>query len=153
MAVDTISINTGLDGFVFPSAISKISDRKIDATVLFKQAADFIGIEVLAQTAAMHVRYLCDFNKHAFLLKVERFEDTLVLKSNIVYDIYGEVIAKTDFVYSCRLSMCKDGEAVNSGIVVIAVKSYDDIFKKEVLKEYYRNRLNFCMGNKPSTIP
>lgn len=144
-----ITVNTGLDGFVFPDAILKISDHRVLASVSYQQKykhshmTGFMGLEALAQTAAMHVRHLCNFEKHAFLLKVEEFDEEQALIPGVDHEIEGQLAGKTDAAFSYRLFMKRGeggGVSVNRARLIIAVKPYDDLFKREALEAYYKER-------------
>ncbi len=146
MAVETLHVHTGLDGFAFPHGFREMGDTRLGAWVRFDRAAGFMGLEALAQTAAMHVRYLCDFDKHAFLLKVKAFDEYQALIPGVRHDIAGELVARTDTTFSYALSMACAGTPVNRGAVLISVRPYDDLFRADRLKAYYRRRFKRVWG-------
>lgn len=140
-----INVNTGLKGFVFPDTILEIDKSRVRASIVFKcQDAPvpwFLGIEALAQTAAMHVRYLCGFKRHAFLLKIGEFHEAEQPVSGVEYEIQGVLGAGTDSAFSHGLTMgTKTGRSIITATLVIAVKPYDDLFRRTSLEAHYRAR-------------
>ena len=64
------SINTGLNGFILVDRSIQAGKQDISGLKTFANAPAYLGLESLAQLGAFHVRYITEFKRHAFLLKI-----------------------------------------------------------------------------------
>ncbi len=98
----------------------------------------FAGIESLAQAGALHTRYINDFSRHAFLLKIQR----CTLPPGPVLDgeflIRGVLTGQSAASCSYSLAMEKDGLTVMEGSFLIATVEYDSRFRMDILENRYR---------------
>ncbi|MBI9087952.1 MAG: hypothetical protein JEZ12_01895 [Desulfobacterium sp.] len=168
--MDRITIHTGMAGFHLLTAVSFMDGECIRGRAVLDDPSSFVAMECLAQLGALHVRSLCDFSKHAFLLKVERFSLTgqgripgkLALSGNLVarsqaafsYDLWAQ--GEGQEVCSGRLSDPRvksavqrvqgEGKEVCFGRFVFSVKDYDDRFRKAILRKRYKE-IFACLTN------
>ncbi len=70
--MDVIGINIGLEHFLGVDQITEVRADAIKGSRKFSNVPFYLCLEALAQVCALHVRYITDFEKHAFLLKVTR---------------------------------------------------------------------------------
>lgn len=97
-------------------------------------------MEALAQLGAMHVRYIHDFQNHAFLLKINRFEPLAAHSLNGTYSLTGKCVSKSHRAFVYTLTAAGDFGESFSGEFIFAVADYDKNFKQEILTRHYRQR-------------
>lgn len=144
--METIEINTGLEGFILPEKVLFCSETKIQGETCFENGPVFLGMEAMAQLGALHVRYLNRFECHSFLLKVtscsqpdrEQLEGKLLLS--------GELVHHSRKAYSYKLEASQQGETLFSGEFLFATVDYDPSFQEEILKQHYQNVFS-CLLN------
>ncbi|MFH2091942.1 MAG: hypothetical protein ABIJ31_06230 [Pseudomonadota bacterium] len=137
--MDRITINTGMAGFLLLKGIRAVSSEKIIAWTCFSDAPAFEIIEALAQTGAMHVRFLCEFDCHAFLLKINRFECFTTRPFSGEWQLQADLMIRTQSAFSYQVTAAARGKALCSAELSFAVKPYDQRFKQGDLKAHYRN--------------
>ncbi|MDM8518118.1 hypothetical protein QUF76_18125 [Desulfobacterales bacterium HSG16] len=144
--ISEFNINTGMKGFVLIDRVKEISQETIFGNSIGLNGFLFKGIEVLAQFGALHVRYLCDFKSHAFLLKVENCNFFVQSLSEGKIDLEGQLVSKSQSAFSYDLSAKSDGSIVMSGKFLFAVTNYDSRFKSELLEQHYK-QVYSCLRN------
>ncbi|SPD73017.1 conserved hypothetical protein [uncultured Desulfobacterium sp.] len=137
-----ITINTGLDGFIFVDKIHMMDAGNIQGTRRYTDAPIYLGIESLAQLGAYHVRFLTEFEKHAFLLKINMCGTPSIGKLNGAYSLSGKLISRSSSAFSYMLCSMQDGIIRFEGEFLFATTDYDNIFKKEILQVHYRDLLS-----------
>ena len=139
-------VHSGLPAFLLLDAITAAGDKTITGAREFSAALPWLGIEALAQLGAFHVRQLTGFQKHAFLLKINRF---LLPQSETLqgrYLLQGTLVSrsKTAFVYELQ---AMQGTALEfSGSFLYATVDYDDTFAESKLYNHYL-RIFRCLQN------
>lgn len=138
MEKDRLHINTGLKGFVVPDRICAVSEDKIAGLAEFNDSPPFLAIEALAQLGAFHGRYLCGFEKHVFLLKVDHFSifDCKNISGSV--ELSGALRAKSQTVFAHNMSAKRYGKLIFFGEFLFAASEYDDNFQREKLKQHYK---------------
>lgn len=135
-----ITVDTGLDRFLMIDRITAVSSSRIlaEKNILKTEERIFTGIETLAQTGALHVRYLLSFSKHAFLLSIKSYEGPTKLPSGL-YTISGlcENRSRDAFEYSIKAESMDGGTF--KGRFLFAVSNYGSDFKQTHLEDHYRN--------------
>lgn len=135
-----ITVHTGLDRFLMVDRITEVSSSRIlaEKNILKTEERIFTGIETLAQTGAIHVRYLLNFRKHAFLLSIKSYDGPAQLPSGL-YTISGlcENRSRDAFEYSINAESM-DGSSFK-GRFLFAVSDYGRDFKRTHLEDHYRN--------------
>ncbi|MFH2059951.1 MAG: hypothetical protein ABIJ59_13735 [Pseudomonadota bacterium] len=150
METDRLDINTGMDGFILLKGIRSVSLEQINGWACFYNATAFEAIEALAQLGAMHARFLCDFDRHAFLLKINHFNGFNKTNFTGDFDLQGKLVVKTQSAFTYQLtagSVATFGEkSICSGEFSFAVLNYNQRFKQGVLKAHYR-KVFLCLSN------
>ncbi len=125
-------------GFVLLDRILEVDTGFILGEKTFHGDPAYLGIEALAQLGAYHVRFLNDFGKHAFLLKIQFCtlpEDSAVEGS---YRLHGEIQAVSAHSYRHRLEARREETAAWGGVFFFSTVDYNDRFKKDLLQTHYR---------------
>ncbi|MEN6466398.1 MAG: hypothetical protein ABFD62_14595 [Syntrophaceae bacterium] len=133
-----ITIHSGMRGFVMLDRIHDISPRGITAGLRLAKAPLFAGIEALAQAGALHTRFINNFSRHAFLLKVRSCTLPTAPRLDGDFLIRGALTGQSASSCSYNLALEKDGRAVVEGGFLIATVEYDSRFKMDVLETRYR---------------
>ncbi|MCP3924370.1 MAG: hypothetical protein GY714_17480 [Desulfobacterales bacterium] len=133
--MERIEINTGLKSFLCIDRISEISDKHIKGAYTIKSENSFTAMESLAQLGALHVRYLTDFERFVFLLKINSF--SLPDFPNGTFNITGNLIANSRGAYSYKLK-AEDKNRAFFGEMVFGVTDFDSIEKKENSNSHYK---------------
>jgi hypothetical protein len=143
--MEQITINTGLDRFVLLDEITQIVSGYIKGCKHFSKAPIYLGMEALAQLGAMHVRYLVDFQKHAFLLKIKSFSQTSGLKADYNflsgrYQLSGKQVSKSSNAFSYDVRAEKNNTVCFKGEFVFGAVDYgnQDGFKRKAVETHYK---------------
>ena len=139
-------INSGLPDFLLLDAIMGTDEATIEGTRQFSASLPWLGIEALAQLGAFHVRELTAFQKHAFLLKINRFllPDSATLEG--CYRLAGELVSRSSGAFVYELQGIKGKKVEFSGNFLYAAVDYDDIFAESRLHNHYL-RIFRCLQN------
>jgi hypothetical protein len=125
-------------GFQLIRRVTDVSDRRIQADAAFAQWPVYTGLEAMAQLAALHVRYSLDFERHAFLLKVERCDlptlETLAGDFSLTAERTSQ--SSQSFIYGVIAQ--GPGDLTMQAQLLVGTLDYDERFKKDRLKRYYR---------------
>lgn len=141
-----ITVNTGLDSFILVDRIIQAEARLIRGIRTFKHVPAYLGIESLAQLGAFHVRYITDFQKHAFLLKINQYLMPSQTDLHGTYALSGVLVSRSESAFSYGLQAKKEGRVQIEGVFLFATVDYDRQFKQEILHEHYRNVFS-CLQN------
>lgn len=136
--MERIDINTHMDGFHLLTSVTDIDERRIGGTATFVDQPAFVVMESLAQLGALHVRWLCDFSKHAFLLKVERFSLPRESRISGTLALSGRLMVRSQAAFSYDLTASGGWENPLMGRFLFSVKAYDDTFGKKILTTRYK---------------
>lgn len=141
-------IHTGRTGFVMLSRVSGIGPEHIDATAVFGgfHAEVHTAIETLAQAGALHVRYLEDFKRHAFLLTIDRFHGKIPAKADGERLVHGRLISRSRQAFAYDLNLSSNGVIEARGRFLFAVQDYGGRFDRHRLETHYRNLFS-CLKN------
>ncbi len=144
--MERLIVNTGLDGFTMPDKVTTLNDTTVAAVKSLdtKNDNDLIKIETMAQVCALHTRFRFNFDKHAFLLKIDEYKTISALSGNGEILIRATIVsaAKEAFSYSVR-ALHGEKEIFN-GRLLIAVTNYSETFNKKELTKHYR-KLFLCL--------
>ena len=139
-----IKINSGLDSFVLLDRISETNAEKITGEKRYFNDPVYLGIESLAQLGAFHVRFINDFEIHAFLLKITHCH---VIGSRILHGEYlidGRLINQSKSSYSYFLRAKKEDQIQIEGEFLFSTLKYNNNFNKKILEKHYR-RVFSCL--------
>ncbi|WP_139795859.1 hypothetical protein [Desulfocicer vacuolatum] len=136
--MERVGINIQMDSFHLLTSVTELDKGIIRGTAAFIDQPAFVVMESLAQLGALHVRWLCDFSKHAFLLKVEHFFLPGESRISGTLELSGKLVVRSQTAFSYDLTASGICEAPLMGRFFFSVKEYDDTFKKEILKTRYK---------------
>ncbi len=139
-------INTGLKGFLLLKGITDTDNKTIHGWTTFSHAPAFLSMEALAQLGGMHARYVCGFDSHVFLLKIDRFESLNEPNLNGKFDMSGELLVKTQSAFTYRLKGVLEEKVCVSGKFSFARQTYDERFKQKCLQEHYKRGFSCLCG-------
>lgn len=147
--MEKIIIDTGLENFIMPDKITKITETSIDAvkTVNREPLPLFQKIETLAQICALHTRYRTEFQRHAFLLKINTFKEGSGENTTGSYRIRANLTGNGKSAFSYSVSAGVHGRKMYTADLIIAVSDYDEAFKAKELSEHYRSIFSCLMTN------
>ncbi len=149
--MERIDINTQMDGFHLLTSVTDLDQGMIGGTAAFVDQPAFVVMESLAQLGALHVRWLCGFSKHAFLLKVERFSLPSERRISGLLALSGWLVVRSQSAFSYDLTASGAWEGPLRGRFLFSVKEYDDTFEKEVLTTRYREVFQ-CLTSASGTV-
>ena len=138
--MEQLIIRSRMQHFQVLTRIQHVSKRRMRAIATFAQSPSYCLVESMAQLAAMHVRHSLDFDRHAFLLKIQSCDLTLrpILNSDV--DLTAERISHSSNAFAYRVSaLVPDGESFGAELL-IGTREYDRKFRKECLNPYYQKR-------------
>lgn len=141
-----IKINSGLPNFLLLDAITSVEEKTIVGAREFSHDFPWLGIEALAQLGAFHVRERTDFQKHAFLLKINRFllPPSATLQGR--YLLQGTLVSHSRAAFVYELQAIKGKMLEFSGNFLYAAVDYDDTFTESRLRNHYL-RIFRCLQN------
>lgn len=126
--------------------ISRVEARAIEGIKTFFNAPVCLGVEALAQLGASHVRHLAGFERHAFLLKINRCVLPLSEALNGGCLLYAGLICQSDSAFTYELAVEQNGQNLLKAECIFALVPYDLFFKKEILKTHYQQVFS-CLKN------
>ncbi|MHC1728199.1 MAG: hypothetical protein AB9866_19705 [Syntrophobacteraceae bacterium] len=136
--MERVVVRSGLTGFLLLDSISEINPEAISGSRHFQNAPPWLVMESLAQLGALHVRYLCNFEKHAFLLGVRRCGVSSGKTSGTCL-LSGRSLAVSSSAFSYNLLAVGGKDTRIEGEFLFAVVEYDQVhFKEDLLREHYK---------------
>jgi hypothetical protein len=141
-----IVIHSGRNSILMLDAIQSVSLTQISGTRSFFDDPLSAGLEALAQLGAFHMRYLTAFERHIFLLKIEKccFSEGGPLQGE--FTLFGELLNRSDSAFYFRLMAEKAGQTAIDGEFLFAAVDYDKNFKRESLQNHYEKVFS-CLQN------
>ncbi len=142
--INRIEVNTGLEDFVLLDRILEAGVATIAGKKKYFNDPAYLGIESLAQLGAYHVRFINDFEIHAFLLKISR---CCVIGNKILHGEYlidGRLINQSKSSYSYFLRAKKEDQIQIEGEFLFSTLKYNKNFNKKILEKHYR-RVFSCL--------
>ncbi len=141
-----IEFNSGMNDFLPIDSITQAGPTEIIGSVSFTNSPIYVGLEALAQLGGYHVRYLTNFERHAFLLKINRCMLPGQSMVNGGYMLHGALVSRSMSAFSYNIQAKKGGVIKMQGEFLYATIDYDHNFKKDILKEYYQKAFS-CLKN------
>ncbi|MEN6437797.1 MAG: hypothetical protein ABFD97_04385 [Syntrophobacter sp.] len=136
--MERIVLRSGLSGFVLLDEISDAGPDSVKGSRRFESAPPWLGIEALAQLGAYHVRFLCGFEKHAFLLGVKRCVLPRARDLSGSWRLSGTLKNRSSSAYSYDLTATGPDEATLGGEFLFATTEYDDgVPREDILRAHY----------------
>ncbi len=142
-----ITIQTGLNGFRMLDRITGVQSSVLIAekTIQSPETKGFTGIEILAQAGALHVRYLLDFKRHAFLLGIRSYEGPSCPEPGR-YTVTAVCRNRSRDAFEYDLEGKGPEGLIFKGLFLFATREYGHDFQKNRLEGHYRN-LFACLMN------
>lgn len=155
----TIEIRSGLNDFLLLDRILQCKEDKLGAEKYFSSSEQYLLLESCAQAAAFHVRYLCDFHRHAFLLQIKYFQGLTVPGSRFLAEerqspeensinpesgiqgrvgISAEMISCSQSTFAYQVHARQEEEVLARGELLIGTTEYNRDLPEERLKPYYQ---------------
>jgi len=145
-----VNIRSGMHNFILLDRIFNMSRDRIIAGKVLRKEPLFTGIEALAQAGALHTRYINDFDRHSFLLKIRNCTILTSRELNGEFLIRGELTARSAASFSYRLQLEKKSLLVMGGDFLFGTVEYDSRFRKDILDNRYRKIFSCLLtGIKP----
>ncbi len=136
--MESLKIRSRMKHFKLVSRITRFSARVICGEADFDHLPVFGGLEALAQVAALHVRCCLQFERHAFLLKVDGgfwpAQDALTG----CYRLRADLGSRSSNAFAYRVQAEGPPGVMLTADLLIGTKPYDGLFKEEILKPHYR---------------
>lgn len=137
-----IIYNSHLSKYFIIDSIYGVSDIKICGTVCFDNLPSFMIAEVLAQLASFHTKYCIDFEKHTYLLKIQKHDCFEIEALNGEFQIEGVLAGKSDSAYSYELTARNDNKTFMTKLI-IGIDSSGTNFSNDLNKR--NKRLFECL--------
>jgi hypothetical protein len=141
-------INTRLQEFQLLDAVTEVDGKNILGIRRFSHAPSWLGVEALVQLGAFHARFLTRFDRHVFLLKINRCLMPRQLMLEGEYHLEGRLLSRSSNAFSCELTAIKEGMLEISGNFLYAAVDYDERFQEERLRDRYLKAFE-CLRNVP----
>lgn len=133
--------------FVLLDSIGSVDIHRLVAYRSFTCSPIWQGLEAMAQAAALHQRFLCDFSQHAFLLSLDECPYPAVDTLNGSVQINAHLLGQTQRAAAYEVEAL-DSQGAWSLQLHIGLAPYDSIFKQHLLESHYR-KLFACLTKKP----
>ncbi len=134
----SIEIQSRLKHFRLVARITHICAAGIRGEADFDCMPVFGGLEAMAQLAATHVRLGLQFERHAFLLKVNRGRWPTQDAITGCYRLSADLCSQSSNAFAYRVKAEGPAGLTLKADLVIGTKPYDGEFKEEILKVHYR---------------
>jgi hypothetical protein len=134
-----IRITSRLRHFSLLARITRITADGIGAIADLNGMPDYCGLEAMAQLAALHVRHCIDFQRHVFLLKVNRGRWRLQDKLQGCYRLSAERYSQSSHAFAYRVKGQGPGDGMLTADLLIGTRPYDHEFREDILKMHYKN--------------
>ena len=110
----------------------------MEAVATLNDAPSFVGLEIMAQAAALHVRQMTDFTRHAFLLSVQNctLPPDAVLEGR--YRVKAVMGHQSSDAFSYHVIASGPDGARCECELLIGTCAYDDRFPELELSTHYR---------------
>ncbi len=137
--MDIIAIRSDLSGFVMLDGILDAGPDFIEGFKRLDRAPLYLAIEALAQLGAFHVRYLVDFQKHAFLLGIKSCSLPPQVELSGNCKLFGKLESRGSSAFSYRLTAnLEDGAAINGEFMFALAEYGESGFNRDILQSHYR---------------
>jgi hypothetical protein len=133
-----LTIHSRMPCFQLIRHVTDISSRDVRAETAFAQWPVYAGLEAMAQLAALHVRYSLAFERHAFLLKVDRCDLPPLETLDGSFRLSAERVGQSSQSFAYGVTAQGPDDLALQAQLLIGTLDYDGRFKKEHLKQHYR---------------
>ena len=134
----TLEIRARLKHFRLIASLDQVGAESIAGFACFEHVPPFAGLEALAQLAALHARYLLDFRRHAFLLKVVDFRGLpgRVLEGRFL--VRARLASHSRDAFRYLVAAEATAKERLAGELLIGVRDYDARFEEKILYAHFR---------------
>lgn len=136
----TRQIHSHLKHFQLLERIVDVTPTSIGASCCFVKVPAYLLLEAMAQLAALHVRHLMGFRRHAFLLKVAGFDIPSLELAAGSYHLAADQVYQSSNAFSYRVASQGPGGKRHGAELLIGTQAYDGQFQKTHLMAHYRKR-------------
>lgn len=136
--MESIKIRSRMKHFKLVARITRVSASGIWGEADFNRMPVFGGLEALAQLAAMHVRFCLQFERHAFLLKVNRGPWPAQDALTGCYRLWADLGSQSSNAFAYRVQAEGPPGVMLNADLLIGTIPYDGEFKEKILKPHYR---------------
>jgi hypothetical protein len=133
-----LTIKSHMPCFQLIRRITHVSDRRVRADATFAQWPVYTGLEAMAQLAALHVRCSLAFERHAFLLKIDRCDLPPLETLNGDFSLTAERVGQSSQSFAYRVIAQGPDDLTLQAQLLIGTLDYDEQFKKDRLKQHYQ---------------
>jgi hypothetical protein len=144
-----LTINSHMPCFQLIRRVTDVSDRCIQAESAFAQWPVYTGLEAMAQLAALHVRYSLAFERHAFLLKIDRCDLPTLETLDGDFSLTAERVGQSSQSFAYGVTVQGPDDLTLQAQLLIGTLDYDERFKRYRLKPHYR-KLFEALRNGPT---
>lgn len=142
-----LTIDSHMPCFQLIRRVTDVSNRRIQAVAAFAQWPVYTGLEAMAQLAALHARYSFDFERHAFLLKVDRCDLPMLETLAGDFSLTAERVSQSSQSFAYGVIAQGVDDLTIQAQLLIGTLDYDEHFNKDRLKPYYRKLFEaLCNG-------
>ena len=136
--METLNISSRMPHFRLITRVAAVSPAHLEAEATLNDAPAYVGLEIMAQAAALHVRQKMDFTRHAFLLSVQHCTMPPVADLKGGHRVKAVMRHQSSDAFSYYVSASgPDGSRFECELL-IGTRAYDDRFPKSKLSTHYR---------------
>lgn len=136
--METLTIQSHMPHFRLINRISKLSTKGMRGEVEFNRTPLFAGLESMAQFAALHVRQHFQFERHAFLLKVQHCRMPAMDHIDGCFRIAADLDSRSSIAFHYQ-TVAQGPHGIDfEAVLLIGTKDYDDKFPEDILKPHYQ---------------
>jgi hypothetical protein len=136
--MEALNIPSRMARFCLIGRLSAVSPKEICAVVHFDGAPAYTGLEAMAQVAALHVRRILDFERHAFLLRVYDWQLPFAHCLTGEFRIRAGLRSHSSSAFRYEVAaLGADRLDLNSSLL-IGTRDYGDRFSEDILKVHYQ---------------
>jgi hypothetical protein len=145
--MERMIVQAGCSGFIRIDQVLRMERNAVAGRVSLQDTPPSLALESLAQLAALHTRWRCDFSEHGFLLGITTCtlpRENVTGTAHICAEVTGA--SKKATRYLSRLDIA--GQTRVKAELTIGLKPYDEIFRRDLLEPGYRNLLQHLVGRR-----
>lgn len=140
--MEPISIRSNQNTIVMLDSICQYDKESITAERQFNAAPRFSVFEAGAQLCALHVRWISQFSRHAFLLSMAKVDPLppFTIEGPGIFKARLKSVSKRAFAYQIAVNLAQRLDIKIS--LTIGTKRYGDGFEQSRLLRHYQSLFN-----------
>lgn len=136
--METLNITSRMPHFKLISRICGNSATHLKAEAMLNGAPLYAGVEIMAQAAALHVRKMLDFKRHAFLLSIQQCSMPRIGSLKGLFKVSAIQAHRSSAAFSYSVA-ARGPEGVDfDGELLIGTRGFDERFSQAKLSAHYR---------------